>query len=317
MPASNKWYYVMTTFLTPLLTVFSALLLSSSVSAQQCNDPPSTMLWQIEGSANPVYLMGSIHVGRPDLYPLEPIVEELFRSADHLVFEVDPAQLANPAIALDIQRRGMLPPGQSLSDHVSEETLIKLDKVLADIGMPRQLVMQMQPWLIINVLASLQIVELELMPQLGTENYMLLSKSPEADVLELESLEEQLVYLASMNDEIYLRETLESFGTEGEEMITAMLAAWQCADHEELNRVMSLEYEDPDMDAVTRAAMAELEETLLYGRNEKMAEVISAYADEGEGSYFVVVGSAHLLGERSVMEHLRQQGYTISPVRQE
>lgn len=285
---------------------------------EQCPDPGSTMVWRVE--AEPplsIHLMGSVHVGRPQLYPLAPVVEDLYQRADHLVFEVDPDQVNNPAAVLEIQRRGMLPAGETLSDHLSAETLVMLDDVLERTGLPRALVMRWQPWLVINVLSVLQVANMGLMPQLGTENYLLLSKSPETDVQELESLEAQLGYLASMNDEIYLRETLLSFNEEGEAMLNDLLAAWACADHEQLHRIMSLEYDTEAMNQATSAAMARLEEMLLYSRNIRMADRVASYLEEGEGSYFIVVGAAHLLGEGSIIALLREAGYEVHEVRQQ
>jgi uncharacterized protein YbaP (TraB family) len=80
-------------------------LFAGPAYAQSCVAADGTMLWKVEMPSMAeqgisLYLFGSIHVGKPDFYPLADSVERLFRSADHLVFEVDPSTAADPAVAL-------------------------------------------------------------------------------------------------------------------------------------------------------------------------------------------------------------------------
>ncbi len=55
-------------------------------------------------------------------------------------------------------------------------------------------------------------------------------------------------------------------------------------------------------------------DALYTRRNIDMANTIEAFADGDSGRYFVVVGSAHLLGDDSVISHLRAAGFEVSPV---
>jgi uncharacterized protein YbaP (TraB family) len=47
-------------------------------------------LWKVTGpKGGGVYLLGTIHVGKADFYPLPSIIEESFKKADTLIEEVD------------------------------------------------------------------------------------------------------------------------------------------------------------------------------------------------------------------------------------
>jgi uncharacterized protein len=67
-------------------------------------------------------LLGSIHVGRADLYPLPREIEHLFDTSDFLVEETDfskadPAQVRRARI-----RSGLYTGGDRLENHISNKT---------------------------------------------------------------------------------------------------------------------------------------------------------------------------------------------------
>src|SRR5687768_10497403 len=99
---------------------------SAQVAAPVCADPAASMLWEVKGAGLDsrgvsIQLFGSLHVGKPEFYPLHQLIEDAFRGADHLVFEVDPTSATDPQAAMMMQMRGMLPAGQTLQSVVSPE----------------------------------------------------------------------------------------------------------------------------------------------------------------------------------------------------
>lgn len=290
--------------LSLLLGVSGALV----QAAPACGDSASSMLWKAEAGGRAVYLFGSIHVGKADFYPLHENIEAAFAEAEHLVFEVDPASMADPSLLFEIQARGMLPAGQTLADVLSPEVLEDLRQVLADVGIPAEGFMRMKPWLLTMTLTALQMARQGYSPQFGLESYFLSRKTPAMDVLELESVREQIGYLEELNAESFLAYTLEGFEAPLEEL-GAMMDAWQCADHEGLQAALFEDFIDS-----ADPAMARLKEKLIDERNRRMAEGVRGYVDTGAGDYFVVVGAAHLLGEGSVIDLLRREGLAVEPV---
>jgi uncharacterized protein YbaP (TraB family) len=51
-------------------------------------------------------------------------------------------------------------------------------------------------------------------------------------------------------------------------------------------------------------------EKLVYERNRNMAGKIEAYL-KTKGTYFVITGAAHLVGEKGIIEILRGKGYRV------
>lgn len=46
-------------------------------------------LWRAEGNGNTLYLLGTIHVDRDNIYPLSGRLREIIAGADDAIFEVD------------------------------------------------------------------------------------------------------------------------------------------------------------------------------------------------------------------------------------
>ncbi len=309
------------------LAALALLALGNQSAAQSapagavCADPGSSLLWTVTGGdldsrGITLHLFGSIHLGKPDFYPLHPKIESTFRAADTLVFEIDPQAAADPQVALRMQLRGMLPAGQTLTDVVSPEALDNLKGVLARFGIPLGNFMTLKPWMLTLLLANVQASSLGYSAEQGLESYFISQKAPETVIAELETIEQQVDMLDSLDPEMLLSHSLQDFDDSAAEM-EELIGAWRCADREALadNLFGELETLEDAADPTERAALEVLYDKLYTDRNVVMADGIERFVADGSGSWFVVVGSAHLLGAGSVVELLQQRGFTVTPVR--
>lgn len=302
-----------------LLTAALPLPVFAQFASGVCADPSQSMLWELRSDELAaqgvlIHLLGSIHVGKAEFYPLHPDVEQRFRAADHLVFEVDPQAVASPQVAMQMQLRGMLPQGQTLQDVLSDETLGSLEQVLQGIGIPMANFMQFKPWMVALLLTNLQAGALGYDPRFGLESYLMGQRQADVDILELESLEQQLGMLEALHPETFLGYSLQEYAS-GSALMETMVAAWRCGDKTTLEGIVH--EGDAQLDAVAPAQRVHLEQiydSLFTRRNLTMADGIEAFAEDGRGSYFVVVGAGHLLGEGSVVELLQQRGFDAEPV---
>lgn len=62
------------------------LLLSGVAQAKDGDTPP---FYQLEFAGKTAFLMGSVHVGKADFYPLSNQIEQAYRHAGALVLEAD------------------------------------------------------------------------------------------------------------------------------------------------------------------------------------------------------------------------------------
>jgi uncharacterized protein YbaP (TraB family) len=287
-------------------------------SAQSCETPDGTMLWKVDAPSLAekgiaLHLFGSIHVGKPDFYPLAQSVESLFRSADHLVFEVDPSTAADPQVAFRMQMQGMLPAGQTLDNVVTPRTLTDLRIVLDRLGIPMANLMPMKPWMITLLLTNFQVGALGYDASWGLESYFLRNMTAGTEILELESLQAQINLLDALDPDAFLGYSLREFDS-NESLMTELVEAWKCGDHDRLQGVLGSAETSDDFSPSEEALAERLHDQLFTQRNSRMTERIIDMTGAGAGSYFIVVGAGHLLGTDSIIARLTEAGYEVSPV---
>ena len=298
-------------FIRRLLTVLLLLAPVLSLRAQPvpaCADPGASLLWRVDGPAlaaqgTTLHLFGSIHVGKAEFYPLHSYIEQVFRDADRLVFEVDPQSATDPQVAMRVQLRGLLPAGQTLPDAISPAAWANLQQILAQLDIPEQGFLYLKPWLVTMMLANIQANTLGYEAGYGLESYFFQQKPATTEVLELESLDQQVEMLDGLDPELLLGYTLAEFEAGAEDM-QRLVRAWQCADRDTLNEVLFSGLEALESEA-GQAQADTLYSALFTERNLHMADGIEAFIREGGDNWFVVVGAAHLLGAGSTVELLR------------
>jgi uncharacterized protein YbaP (TraB family) len=108
------------------------------------NGAPKHFLWQVTGPKGVVYLLGTIHAGKADFYPLPSIIEDSFNKADTLIEEID---LSQPAEAARVERGliegGSYPNSDTITNHLSEVTRSHLAAYLKRGGLSEEAVAHM------------------------------------------------------------------------------------------------------------------------------------------------------------------------------
>ena len=259
-------------------------------------------LWHFtRGDAN-VYLAGTVHVLKEGFFPLPRQYEEAFAATDTLVVEaaveqIEPAQLQQMMLSY-----ALLPQG-SLRELLLPQTYAKLARQAQTYGLPLEQMQGFKPALISQQLAVAAISAMGYDPALGIESHFSARIEPQK-ILELESVEGQLKLLLNQPLDIQtalLHETLEDFDSIAEQT-DAMLSAWAHGDDGEVATLIREQTGDS-------AAAKDFLYQLLDQRNTRMAQRIANML-RGSGSYFVLVGSAHLAGSQSVITELNKLGFS-------
>ena len=82
-----------------------------------------------------------------------------------------------------------------------------------------------------------------------------------------------------------------------------LLDAWQSGDRDKMKSILSLKGDEPS---------EKFNEAILDERDEGMAKKIDAMLKkDGKNTYFILIGSAHLVPENSVTGILKNMGYKV------
>src|SRR5690349_4989078 len=91
-----------------------AALLSLSLAAPALAEAPRPLLWKVSDGDNSIYLLGSFHLLKPGDYPLAASTDAAFEDAEQVVFELSPAEMADPAGPARMQQAAIRTDGSTL-----------------------------------------------------------------------------------------------------------------------------------------------------------------------------------------------------------
>lgn len=258
-----------------------------------------TLMWEISrnNSKGKVFLLGSIHLADSSVYPLHHSIEEGFSSSNALVLEVIIDQV-NP---MTMMQYLTYKDGRTLESELPSDVYEKISKKFEESGIPKFLYNKFKPWFALISLQSDAFKGAGLSAGLGIDMYFLQkARDQEMEVLEIESLESQVKLLDELGEFTgdYLNFALQSTDST-EDLMPLLLNAWKNADDKELEKVMNKGNESEDY--------AQIMEKLNYKRNENMSSKIDEYLNS-DMTYFVVVGAAHVIGSRGIIDILNKSG---------
>ena len=209
--------------------------------ADTAESPQHVMLWSVRGASNTVYLLGSVHLLRPEHYPLDPRMEAAYADSQVLVTEVDIARLAEPDVQQLVVARGELPAGQTLRDVISPATLAGTEKLLADMGIDPAAFETHKPWLLAMTLTMAKLTQMGFDPDQGVDvHFDARARRDGKPIVALESVEQQLAIfddLSPEDSEGLLRFTILEVNTIGTE-IDRLITAWQTGDFDSLQAIL-------------------------------------------------------------------------------
>lgn len=283
------------------------LLLACGVQTAVAQGP--IFLWKVTSNAGEVYLLGSIHLAKPDMYPLDARIEEAFRASDNVVVEVDISRgnvADQQALAMQM---GLYTDGSTVKDHLSAEAFAKFQTFLDERGLPIALFQVFRPWMSAATFQVLEMQRVGFDAEIGIERHFLrLAEQQGKSVHELETADFQLRMLAEMPDELqelFLISTIDEYATFSER-IDQMIAGWKVGDATVLETMMLRDSEE-------KPEMRPLYQRILIDRNVGMGEKIVDML-EGGGKWFVIVGAAHLVGKQGLVEIMRQHRHGFEVV---
>ena len=265
------------------------------------------LFWKATSGNNSLYLLGSIHVGSKDLYPLPKEIEQPFANAKTLIVEVDLNKVDMQQMTVMMMSKGMYQGDDTLWNHVSAGTRTKVEAFLDRYQLPAAGFAKLKPWVVAITAATLPMIKAGMDPNLGIDKYFLdkaEQSDPKKDVVQIESAEWQLNLLSGFSDAVQAK-FLDSAIDQANDSIEhgkKIEEIWMSGDAAKLEAALNEDSGPP-----------EVTEALLTDRNPHMADIAEQYL-KGKDPAFLVVGAAHLVGKDGVIADLRKRGYKVQQV---
>ncbi|MNC09340.1 TraB family protein [compost metagenome] len=248
------------------------------------------------------WLLGSIHAGKPSLYPLPDPIERAWQQSHALVMEVDMTHISQ-AQWQEMGAITRLVDGKTLKDHLPMDLYRRTLIAAGQNGLTEAMLAPLRPWFAAITLTQAALERTGYRGEFGVDQHFAKRANDGGKpIIGLETLLEQLGYLASVGDNqtLMLESTLDEL-PELEKGFTEVMAAWQNGDQATLINLLKEEMAPPKLQAW-------LEQTLLAERNRNWVKKWPGLPNES----FIVVGALHLYGEQGLLALLEQQGWRIT-----
>jgi uncharacterized protein len=284
-----------------LLLVVSLMLSALPARADDSGHPVT--LWQVTGTHNSVYLLGSIHLLRSQDYPLPAALEAAYEDAETLVMEVDMDDMDPIAAQTAFISYGVLHDETTLRDLMGQDQYQQAVVAAEAIDIPLDMLNKTEPWYAAMTVEIMMLSRIGFNPALGVEMHMMSKATRDGKTIEgLETITEQIQFLDGMSlqaQSTMLLATLHESASLGQKM-DELIDAWHHGDVALLEAGLLAEL----------ASYEELNKALVTDRNSRWVTQIEALLDDDD-DYLVIVGALHLLGPNGVPRQLKSRGFRV------
>jgi len=265
------------------------------------DQPLPLFMWRYRSLAAELYLVGSVHALNVKLRPLPDQLENAFEQSTHLAVEVDVTKTSVPAPAW-VSKHLLLPNNSGLTSLLDETRRDRLACILEQMSIDYVSIGRLKPALAAMQISRARLSNLGYQAKWGMEQQFL-HRVGHREVLELETPEEQLLLITSPTLEVQLEmfdESLIGHNEFNAELISLM-SAWLAGDDEALAQLFG----DRERHS---SEYREFQYRLVNQRNVGFAQKIETFL-ASPGTYFVLVGAAHLGGSDGVVRLLDARGH--------
>lgn len=271
------------------------LILTSDIISNE----KGNLCWKVTSETSTAYLLGSIHVGQADIYPLDTSLTSAFERSDYLAVELDPG---NPNVS-DILKKAYFTDDTKLKTVLKPEVYDALVEEFGKLNIKEKFFEKMKPWFAAMTLTNIKIMKSGFEGSLGIDNYFInKAKEKGIDIIELETAIFQITLfdsiMSDMQDDFVMYSLKET--DEAQENIGFLFDVWKSGDLKQLE-----DYVKEQFDSIPNSLA--FKKAFLDDRNINMTNKIEKFLESGN-THFVVVGAAHLAGHSGIINMLKETG---------
>ncbi len=281
----------------------AALGLAATLAHAQVQKP---LLWELSKNGKTTTLFGSLHVGKPDFYPISAAVRARFDAAEVIAVEADVTQDATRVAC-----NKFATTTEKLTKLLPEEEMVQLTRYAQASGLDLKVLDGRKLWMVNLILTVTELKQLGVDFEDGIdlvvtrEAHYLKKKVVEIEgPKQCESLagDDGAEAIAGMNR--FLASVREN---KMERRINDMIAAYRIGDGEAIAKISVDEFGDNPLGQRSR-------KRIFDDRHPSMAETIDGYFAKKE-RHFVVVGAGHMFGQGNLLQALEKRGIKVTPVK--
>ena len=280
-----------------IVTIIALLcFLMTTVQAQE----KSSLLWKIEGdNIQTSYIFGTIHMMPQKDFSMPQKVKDAFEGSDEIYLELD---MDSPEMMREMMQEMMIEEQDLLSNHVDSTEYKLLDAYLKEnVGMGFAQFNKFKPLYMSSTIMSSfmgkQVASYEM-------TFIGMAKAAKKELKGLETVNDQMSVFDSIPYEDQLDELVEMLDDpeETKELYGKMVAKYKSENIDSLYNFTLTSFDNDE----------KMIDALLLNRNKNWVKKIPEISKEKKVIY--AVGAGHLGGKKGVIQLLKDEGYTVTPV---
>lgn len=295
----NRWLSPLHCF--GFFPLFVCLLLVSAMASAQ------TSVWKVSKGNRVVYLGGTVHMLKASDYPLPTAFDIAYLASQSLYFETDIGAMSRPDVQAQLMADAMAPPGRQLQQVLSPDTYATLSEAAGERGLDMATLGRFRAGMAVVTLQTMEFMRMGLTLQ-GVDNYFY-AKSIQDNKPRgyFETVQEQVNFVMRMGEgweDDFVSLSLRDLDRT-EQLMEDMTAAWRRG----------------DMDALASLFLSEMQtdyprayDNLMVKRNTAWLPQIEQLFNSKE-TEFVLVGTAHMVGDDGLLIALQKRGYRVEQMR--
>jgi len=263
-------------------------------------------VWKVSKGNDYIFIGGTVHILPPSEFPLPKEFDQAYKQSDSIVLEAKLPDASDAEFQLNMMQQMTYSNGKTISSFLSTKTQQKLSQYVSSLGVELAMFEHFKPGFLVTMLALLEAKKAQLSGEGVDIFYSKQANGDNKGIAYLESAEFQMNMIANMgigDEDRFIKSNLEQM-TDFKAMFLGLLKAWRVGDEQQLNKLAILPMKD---DPKTF-------KKLLIDRNQTwISQIDRMFADNGKSSdkEFVLVGVAHLAGDKSVLALLKAKGYRV------
>jgi uncharacterized protein len=294
--------------------------------ASTVSDTTKSLLWEITGKGltKPSYLYGTIHIIPKADFFLTDETKKAIAASQKVTFEINMKDMNNPVALMGVMMKAMMPNGMRLKDLVSKEDYTLVKNRFDSIGLPMMMLERIKP-MFLSALVDGDGAKMNPMDTTGNQKtvsyefeIMHIAEKQKKDFGGLETMEFQMGIFDSIPYKAQaemLVKSIKSGGKEGNSEFAKMVEIYKAQDIEAMSQMMNPSDDEAQKPktAEENADLAQYESMLVTNRNRNWIPLM-AKSMKKQATFFAV-GAGHLGGKKGVVRLLRDEGYTVKPLR--
>lgn len=266
------------------------------------------LIWEVTRADQPAakaWLFGTVHVGKPEFYPLPDTVTKAFSESDVLAVEAD---ITNQSSLEKATEQMLYKPPESLAARLPAPLVNRLKTQCARLGLPFEALQAVKPFPAAGLLLITEYSRQGMEQAQGLDlHFIQQAKTLSKTLVELEGLEAQAKIVTSLGKEdeaAFLDNAIASLESgDAGRLIGKLVTTWQAGEGDRLWQLM-------EQSSAGMTRKAQVEEILIHSRNRDMAARVDGLVKSGKRP-FVAVGAAHLVGPTGLVKLLGERGYKL------